>query len=94
MSDENKKVLIPILRKTMPTIIADQIIGVQPMVSNLKFWFSPNKPLEVRLSYQLLTTEFYDWCSENKLEVIKDDFNRVIIFPSEKEKAWFLLRWS
>lgn len=91
--DENKKVLIPILRKTLPRIMAEEIIGVQPMVSNLKFWFSPDNPLEVKLSYQLLTTEFRDWCNENKLEIIRDGYRR-IIFPSEREKAWFLLRWT
>lgn len=99
MSDENKKVLIPtILRnhviRTLPTITAEDIIGVQPMVSYPKYYFSPNKPLEVRLSHQLLTTEFKDWCNENKLEIVYGDGFRRIIFPSEKEKAWFLLRWT
>ncbi len=34
MADRDwNKVLIPILRKTLPTLIAQEIVGVQPMVS-------------------------------------------------------------
>ena len=34
MTNENKSVLIPIIRKIMPEIIAQDIVGVQPMTNN------------------------------------------------------------
>lgn len=95
IDDENKKILIPLIRKHLPNLIAQQILNVQPIAeSSPKFWFNSTNPLEVGLSFQLLTTEFYDWCSLNNLKVIQEDFRRVIIFTSEEEKSWFLLRWS
>lgn len=98
IDDENEKILIPLIRKRLPTLMAQQILNVQPMIlPSPKFWFSSTNPLEVILSFELLISkEFYDWCSLNNLKIIREDFGRVnfIVFNSEEEKSWFLLRWS
>jgi len=40
MSDDKKElsVILPIIRKVMPSVIASQIVGVQPMMSPGGFW--------------------------------------------------------
>lgn len=90
MNEDTVKTLIPMIRKTFPTVIAKQIVGVQPMI------WKTNDPLTIELSYQLDTPEFKDWCSDNNFNIIKCGlgFGRYITFQSEAEKLLFLLRWA
>jgi len=75
----------------MPTVIAQDIIGVQPMLTEA-FWFSDEHPLIVNLAlYMIHSAEFTAWCEEHNLTVRRD---RTIDLGTEQMKSLFILRWK
>lgn len=49
----DKSVLIPIIRKMLPSVIAQEIVGVQPMATNINVfnWSTETKPDELHIGY-------------------------------------------
>ena len=106
MSDtlKNMKILLPMIRKVMPAIIAHDIVGVQPINLTPPKW----KPVPVYSEpipdgYVVIDAnrEISAWIEEQALHMWKHAelqqltpgfFDRYII--SEELLAWLTLRWS
>lgn len=93
MSDP--KILIPLLRKHIPTLIAQDIVGVQPMVPlgfNKKYW-----PYQYycgfKYSYQQME-EIERWCWQHFKGRNWRSADRFFAFKRQKDYNWFMLRWS
>ena len=85
------KILIPIIRKCIPSLVAQDIIGIQPMTDmfNTKILFTEN-PLVAVVPYKLtVSNEFVLWCYHYKI-----DISTVHVYiPDEETKILFKLRW-
>lgn len=105
---EMGKVLIPIIRNMMPTLLAEDIVGVQPMSIDLPLKKMPKyrEPAEynerVPQGYLVIDAnkEVSQWIEEQpvyhwkhgQLEQLTGFWDRYII--SEKLYTWLKLRWQ
>lgn len=101
--NEYAKVLIPMIRKVMPTTIAQQIVGVQPMniednlftqffgehEYNKKHW-----PYQTKLSKDLNHYEAERWCWNRFKGRYWNSKGRQFVFKREKDYVMFILRWG
>ena len=107
--DEVTNVLLPIVKRMLPSIMAQEIVGVQPMAGVPKltvgtaegiehpYWVDlPNSPGAV-FNIEALDRkqrERTDWC----LETFADDdwmaSSFKFYFRNEKDRDWFVMRWS
>jgi hypothetical protein len=84
-------ILIPMIRKLMPTMIAHQIVGVQPMTGPTGSIFGTRRPKFERLDFDVygdaipvpegycvvdVDLEIHDWIREQPIHLWKDS-NRV-----------------
>jgi hypothetical protein len=101
---KNIKVLLPMIRKVMPQIIAQDIVGVQPMNMNFPKWRQLSAYSEtVPDGYVVVDAdrEISAWIEEQALHMWKHGelkqlapgfHDRYII--SEELLTWLTLRWS
>ncbi len=87
-------VILPVIRGVLPSIIADDILGVQPMSSpyDKKEW-----PYQVDMlangKYKDIVTA-QDWCRETLNNSEWTNKVQFFAFKTEESYAWFKLRWS
>ena len=85
------KVLIPLLRVQLPRLVAQDLVGVQPMneIFRTKISFTEN-PLVAIIPYRLtVSNEFVLWCYHYKVDIS----NVHVYIPDEETKILFKLRW-
>jgi hypothetical protein len=99
---KNLKVLVPIIRRVMPTVIANELVGVQPMtgpVASLKIGVDDRNNVRLRYWVERVTwnqNENKEWC----IETYGDDPERwycrgsCFYFRDERDRTMFILRWS
>jgi hypothetical protein len=92
----NNKLLLPIIRRAMPKLIAEDIIGVQSMgnpFSKEEYPFQLNILDLNNVLFENLKS-IQGWCSDT----FKDDEwvskAQWFAFKTESAYAWFLLKWS
>jgi hypothetical protein len=87
------KMLIDMIRKNMPTILAEEIIGVQPMDSQLRtpLLIVDDNSLEFFCARR--DKEFQDWCEIHGI-IKNSDNDFKYLLPSEEIKSLLLLRWK
>jgi Major capsid protein Gp23 len=97
-----QKVLIPMIRKVMPALIAQQIVGVQPMDAdtgslfgrltakgfNTKYW-----PHQYYVNY-LDRREVERWCYDNFKSRNWNSYRNQFVFKRKEDAMLFALRWS
>lgn len=88
--DDTQKILIPLIRKHLASVIANDIMSVQPMSNpfDVELW-----PYHTEIRYnQCIPAR--EWC----LETLDNDewISKVQFFAFKNEQAysWFMLRWS
>lgn len=100
MTTSDPKLMIPMIRKTMPQVIANQIIGVQPMTGvgrsifsqffdkqfNKKYW-----PYQYEITQD--SREAERWCWERFKGRYWNSYGRKFVFKREKDAVIFALRW-
>lgn len=99
----NPKILLPIIRKHMPTLIAQNIVGVQPMNLTLPRYqivSDSNTPVPNGYIKIDVRKEISDWIEQQPIYMWKHGepgvmvgfYNRYII--SEELLSWLILRWA
>ena len=111
-ADETKaeatKVLLPIVKRMLPNIIAADIVGVQPMVPkemqigftdgiDHPYWVEPMASPASIFNYNAFDEkhqEQLDWCVEtfNDEDWMASSYK--FFFKEEKHRDWFVVRWS
>lgn len=98
------KLIIPMLRKVLPGIIAQDIVGVQPMNLNPPKWTIITEHNEIipkgyvvvdanrEISYWIEKQELYMWKHGELKTVMQSFYDRYII--SEELLSRLTLRWS
>lgn len=86
--------LIRVIRNLYPTILAQNIVDVQPM--NLHalepgISLSAVNPLIAHIPFRIFdSNEFVDWCKSNN--IVLENYNAII--PDDETKVLFKLRWG
>ena len=101
----NPKILIPLIRQVMPQVVAQQIIGVQPMTSSSGSIFSQRMrfsskvynrkywPHQYRISVRNMT-EAERWCWDNfRGRYWHSDYEQ-FVFKRSEDAVLFALRWT
>jgi hypothetical protein len=99
----NPKILLPLIRKHLPTLIADDIISVHPMNLTLpKYQIVAESNTPVPSGYLKIDVrkEISDWIEQQPIHMWKlgepgvmlGFYNRYII--TEELFTWITLRWS
>jgi hypothetical protein len=104
MAMTNPKILIPLIRQVMPQVVAQQIIGVQPMTSSSGSIFSQRMrfsskvynrkywPHQYMISVRNMT-EAERWCWDNfRGRYWHSDYEQ-FVFKRSEDAALFALRW-
>ena len=93
MSDKYDPILISLVQKALPAIIAEELFNVQPMYSP----FSKKEyPYQVDI---LMKIPFKDivgvrkWCHETLSENEWNSTVQFFAFKTEEAYSWFTLRW-
>lgn len=94
MTKKHDPVLISLVRNTLPDLIADVLLGVQPMSSpyNREEW-----PYQVdALSFAKYTDviPMKQWCQETFKEGEWCHTVQYFAFKNEEDLSWFMLRYS
>jgi hypothetical protein len=104
MTTLDPKIMIPMLRKVMPNIIAQQITGVQPMTGsyfsyennwlfqnhNKKYW-----PYQHTPSSFISIRDMERWCWNNISHGrYWRNYGNKFAFKRKEDAALFILRWS
>ena len=86
------RVILPVIRRVMPTLVADSIIGVQPMSSP----FHKNEwPYQIDLVMKFKDLlEITEWCRTNLNSEEYISKVQYFAFNTETAYAWFILRWA
>lgn len=105
---EMMKTIIPIIRNISPTLIAEDIVNVQPMIARPMqigftdgiehpYWVEPMANPSALFNYSKFDEkhqERLDWC----IETFNDDdwvaSSYKFYFKTEKHRDWFVLKWS
>lgn len=96
-----QQILIPMIRKVMPNLIAQQITGVQPMSYtgsgifnqffnkkfNKKYW-----PYQYYVNVYVFS-EVERWCWDRFKGRYWNNYGRQFVFKREKDAVMFALRW-
>lgn len=105
---EAKKVLLPIVKRMLPNIIAADIVGIQPMIPkemqigftdgiDHPYWAEPMASPSSIFNYGKFDEnhqEQLDWCLETFKEEDWVSSSYKFYFKEEKDRDWFVLRWS
>ena len=101
---KNMKILLPMIRKVMPSVIAQDIVGVQPMDLTPPKWerASDHSHLAIPDGYIHINVnrEIAQWIEEQPLDQWKHgELGRLAGFydsfiVSEQLLSWLILRWS
>ncbi len=98
-----QKILLPMIRKVMPGLMAQQIVGVQPMQYtgrsiynqffnkeyNKKYW--PYQYFIDDKTYRI--SEVERWCWDQFKGRYWNNYGRNFVFKREKDAVMFALRW-
>ena len=103
------KILIPMLRKTMPALLAQDIVGVQPMTGVGKSIFSSTEMRE-EFGFEGHNKKYWPhqhvvrgwsmvrpaerWCYQNFKSRNWNNVGKYFAFKRKEDYEWFLLRWS
>lgn len=97
------RLMIPVLRTALPNLMAQQIVGVQPMTGtggyslfnqffnkkfNKKYW-----PYQYYVKVDVFS-EVERWCWERFKGRYWNNYGRQFVFKREKDYTMFVLRWS
>jgi hypothetical protein len=103
MTTSNPRIMIPMIRKVMPNLIAQQITGVQPMSSpsghrhRMDIYF-PKTYNKKHWPYQYVITqdsrEAERWCWDRFKGRYWNNYGRKFVFKREKDAVLFALRWA
>ena len=97
-----QKILLPMIRKVMPQVMAQQIVGVQPMgagtgsIFNQYFYKQYNKkywPYQYYVNVDVFS-EVERWCWDRFKGRYWNNYGRQFAFKREKDYTMFILRWS
>lgn len=98
VTDTGQKILLPLLRTVLPNLMAQQIVGVQPMdadtgslfgkVFNTKYW-----PHQYYVNY-LDRKEVERWCYDNFKSRNWNSYRNQFVFKRKEDAMLFALRWS
>lgn len=107
---QNTKVLMPLIRNVLPSLIAQQIVGVQPISLDYQIPYSVHPRYKFSRKWNIgvahmgaSALEVYAWCSENfgTHPVNPDAWSRwyrysykKFYFRDEADYVAFLLRWK
>jgi hypothetical protein len=99
--DMNKHI-IPIVRKMMPVLVAQSIVGVQPRgisFEEYSKWFIQRKYNKKYWPYQYAVfdhsvIEVERWCWTNFKGRYWHSDCRTFVFKRQKDYAWFMLKWG
>ena len=102
-------ILLPIIQKITPTVIANDIVGVQPMTSTKQYELDVEEILNELQEVMYCVTVRFSIMSVMPLNLVSDKIHkwtidtfkdRVIVsntkyyFKYEKDRTLFLLKWS
>lgn len=92
MSNDWNSVLIPMIRKAMPEIIAQEIVDVQPIMAPVKT-YTINKQESLIQPSWLHIVEMTDWAKQypNMYTVYNVGY---ITYHDQAALDWFKLRWE
>lgn len=86
-------IIISVIRNAMPSLLADTILGVQPM-------FSPHSKEEWPYQVDVLSSVKYSdiipmkrWCSETFADTEWTASVQFFAFKTQEHLSWFTLRW-
>lgn len=95
------RIMIPMIRKVMPSLIAQRIVGVQPMTNNLGIF---NQFFEKKFNKKYWPYQYYvnvdvfseveRWCWDRFKGRYWNNYGRMFVFKREKDYTMFLLRWA
>ena len=98
------RLMIPILRTALPNLMAQQIVGVQPMTGtnnlgifnqllyktyNKKYW--PHQYFINDKTYQISDVE--RWCWDQFKGRYWNNYGRNFVFKRERDAVMFAMRW-
>lgn len=94
MTKKHDPVLISLVRNTLPDLIADVLLGVQPMTSpyNREEWPYQIDILEIGSKFTMVM-EMRNWCKETIEEGEWTNNAQYFAFKTEEALSWFKLRW-
>lgn len=100
--NEYAKVLIPMIRKVMPTTIAQQIVGVQPMTGFEKeyintIWGKTYNKKYWPYQYTINRDEVFEaerWCWQHFKGRNWNNTHRMFAFKRSRDAVMFALRWA
>ena len=86
----NTAIMIPIIRKTLPKMIARDLVGVQPMSSphNKRYW-----PYQTTVNWNQIK-EIERWCYSCMKSAHWRNYGQFFAFKREQDYTAFLLKWS
>lgn len=87
---ELQKTMIPMIRRIIPTMIAQELVGVQPMGNsfNKKYW-----PHSVEMPYRH-QAEIEKWCWQNFRGRYWRTRGSWIAFKREADYSWYMMKWG
>lgn len=101
MSEKFNSIIIPMIRKVVPAMIAQEIVGVQPMSNPWIKWDFTEKDGRWGCYYSPMGLEFPElnkWCRDTFGDPGPDkkwDLDAgYLSFEKRMYVDWFLLRWS
>lgn len=108
-TEDTKNVLLPIVNRMLPSVIAHDIVGVQPMSGVTKitvgttegidhpYWAdSPNSVGAIFNieAFDEKHKEQTDWCLETFADEDWVASSFKFYFKNKKDRDWFVMRWS
>lgn len=101
MTTSDPRLMIPILRTALPNLMAQQIVGVQPMTNNLgifnQFFDKQFNKKYWPYQYDVVREDRWDierWCWDNFKGRYWNSYGRKFVFKREKDAVMFAMRWS
>lgn len=87
---EMQSVMLPMIRKVFPKLIANEILGVQPMGNpyNTKYW-----PYVAEVPFGNMAA-VEKWCWQNFKGRHWRSRGQWIAFKREQDYAWYKLKWG
>jgi hypothetical protein len=99
-----QKIMLPIIRTVLPNLMAQQIVGVQPMdvdtgslfeqltakVFNPKYWPYQHKVSATKTN----RWEVERWCYDNFKSRNWNSYRNQFVFKRKEDAMLFALRWS
>ena len=96
-----QKMMIPLLRTALPNLMAQQIVGVQPMATATgsifkRYWPKRYNKKYWPYQYDVAREDRWDierWCWDNFKGRYWHSHGSQFVFKSEKDAVMFAMRW-